>query len=208
MGAPVPGKPPILKLIRLERVMDMVYALAIWRLFMLLPRPEGDEFAVANVGSVLVAHWDVFVIAALGTLIVVVYWWQNNDLLGHLERTDGRHTALSVAQLFAVLLFLYSIGIGLRVGADPISRVFESGCALLVGVMSLAAWRYAIGRGGLLREGTDPAEVERLSRRSLSEPLTAAITIPFAFAGPWLWELSWLIYPFLRYLLGGRGKGG
>ena len=43
----------------------------------------------------------------------------------------------------------------------------------------------------------------------LPDPLKSkrAITIPFAFAGPWLWELSWLLYPVLRYLLGLRAKG-
>ncbi len=45
----------------------------------------------------------------LAVVIVIVYWLQNNSLPGNLNKTDGIHTAISIFQLFFVLLYLYAI---------------------------------------------------------------------------------------------------
>ncbi len=46
----------------------------------------------------------------------------------------------------------------------------------------------------------------RLRDRILAEPITAIITIPFAFVGPILWEISWLSYPLVVLLVRGRRR--
>jgi hypothetical protein len=70
-----------LKLVRLERVMDVVYALVIWRLFMILPRPEIGENSSSSVLDLVINEWDTFVIALLGLVIVIVFWLQNNSFV-------------------------------------------------------------------------------------------------------------------------------
>jgi len=196
------SKHAILHLTRLERLMDVVYGIAIWRLFLQLPRPDIDDPAWDSVRELLAGSWETYLVVALATVIVVVYWLQSNDLYGCLEKTDTVHSILSIAQLCCVLLFLYAIGVGLRLGADAASRAFESAAALAFGLAAFASWRYATTRGGLLRDDTTPEQVAQLARRNLAEPLIAALTIPFAFFGPWAWEASWFLYPFLRYALG------
>ena len=115
-----------LKLIRLERVMDVVYALVIWRLFMILPRPEEGEGGTTTVLDLIINEWDIFVIVLLGLVIVIIFWLQNNSLFGYLKVTDRIHTAIAIFQLFFLLFFLYSIGAGLRLGAGADSR--RGGC--------------------------------------------------------------------------------
>ncbi len=110
-------------LIRLERLTDVVFALVVWRLFTLLPRPDPDVPEWDTVAELFAAEWQSFVLALLGLAIVIVYWVQNNTLLGYLRKTDAKHTAFAFFQLFFVLFLLYAIGVSV-VGAPTTIRVF------------------------------------------------------------------------------------
>ena len=46
----------------------------------------------------------------------------------------------------------------------------------------------------------------RLRDRILAEPITAIITLPIAFVGPILLEISWLSYPPVVKLVRGRRR--
>ena len=193
-------KRSMLQLTRLERMMDVVFALVIWRLFTFLPTPPvgGDKWA--SVSEMLVAEWKVFVFVLLAVVIVIIYWLQNNSLLGNLKKTDGIHTAISIFQMFFVLLYVYSIGTGIRIGSGVDSRAFESFMAMMVGLLSLLAWHYAMHKGNLLDPELSVEEAVHLRQKNMAEPITAAITIPCAFVDPLAWELSWFLYPFIKYL--------
>jgi uncharacterized membrane protein len=187
------------QLARLENLMDIVYALAIWRLFQFLPRPTEDETR---------SVWEVFtddprpvLTVIIGMIIVVIYWMQNNKLFGHLERTDTRHTALSILQIFCLLLFLYAIYLGTNYAAATDLRVFESLTALLVGVPSYLAWRHAKFRGKLISPSLSREDADAISVQILAEPITAALTLPFAFFMPVLWEITWFSFPLVQRVL-------
>ena len=133
-------------------------------------------------------------------VIVIIYWLQNNSLLGNLKKTDAIHTAISIFQLFFVLLFLYAIGSGVRIGSGADSSAFESISAMMVGLLSLLAWHYAMHKGNLLDPELSADDAIHIRQKNMAEPITAAITIPFAFVGPVAWELSWFLYPFIKYV--------
>ena len=193
---------------RLERLMDVVFALVIWRMFTILPRPNPDDLQWDSVVEMLASEWARFVVPVIGILIVVIYWLQNNALFSRLQATDAVHTGISMFQLFFLLFFLYAIGVGLRVEAAADTRAFESAAAALVGLAAYLGWWYARRKGGLVAPEVSPEEAAAMSKRNLAEPITAVLTIPFAFVGPIAWELSWFLYPGLRYLLGRRQRRG
>lgn len=183
------------QLVRLETLMDVVYALIIWRLFLLLPRPMENE--TRSVWEVFSDNpWSVLTVA-IGIIIVIIYWMQNNLLFGHLERTDSKHTALSILQIFCLLLFLYAIRLGTTYEAAADLRVFESLTAMLVGIPSYWAWRHAKYKGKLISPSLSKKDADAISIRILAEPITAAVTIPFAFFTPILWEVAWFSYPLI-----------
>lgn len=193
-------KRSVLQLNRLERIMDVVFALVIWRLFTFLPKQEVDGDKWSSVSEMLATEWETFVFVLLAIVIVIIYWLQNNSLLGNLKKTDGIHTAISIFQLFFVLLFIYSIGAGVRIGSGPDSSAFESVSAMMVGILSLLAWHYAMHKGDLLDPELTVEDAKNIRQKNMAEPITAAITIPFAFVGPIAWELSWFLYPFIKYI--------
>jgi uncharacterized membrane protein len=182
---------------RLEVVMDVVFALMIWRAFQLLPRPTKGDWTLEGMKAFMSVNALGYVLILVFLLIIIIYWIQNNVLFDNLDHTDGKHTALSILQIFSLLLFLYGIKLGMDVGAGVATRAIESITALLVGLTSAAAWRYAIKDRRLLAPEVTQQHAEKLRKRYYAEPVTAAITIPFAFVGPIIWELSWFLYPFM-----------
>ena len=195
-----------LQLTRLERVFDVVYAIIIWRSFLLFPRPTAEQLSWEHIGAFLSTNIGDFLGVIIGIAIVIIYWIQNNVLFGNLETTDSRHTILSILQLFLLLVFLTSLRLGIDLGSSTGTRAFESIAATLVGITGGWAWSYAIKNHRLLFREVTVQYAYRLRDRILAEPITAIITLPFAFIGPILWEISWLSYPLVLLLVRGRRR--
>ena len=190
-----------LQLVRLRRLVDVVYALVIWRAFTLMPKPTEGVWSWDRIDDFLGENAMVFALIIICMVIVIIYWLQHNALFNNLERTDGRHTALSILQIFFLLLFLYSIRLGIVLGASEGTRAFESCMAALMGITSTWSWAYAIKNHRLLSPDMTKKQAHQLLDRSMAEPITAIITIPIAFVGPIFWEISWLSYLIIAFLL-------
>ena len=188
-------KRAILQIIRLERMIDVVYAIIIWRCFLLLPRPTAEQLSGENISTFLGDNLGAFVVVFIAIVFTIIYWIQSNILFGNLLSTDGRHTILSILQVFFLLVFLVSIRLHIELGSSPGTRAFESIAAALVGIAGGWAWTYAIKNHRLLLPEVTEQYAYQLRARILAEPMTAIITIPVAFFGAIFWELSCLCYP-------------
>ena len=187
------------QLLRLERLTDLVYALVIWRIFMVLPRPNFDNPEWDTVLEMLTSKWMDFVAPTLSILIVIVFWLQSNSLLSRLKATNPIHSGISIFQVFFVLFYLYTLGLGIGVGSAADTRVLESSAAVLIGATAYLGWWYASGKAALVSEKVSDEEARDVAQSNFAEPMTALLTIPAAFIGPWAWELSWFLYPFLKW---------
>jgi uncharacterized membrane protein len=192
-----PTRRNVLQLTRLERVTDVVYALVLWRFFVLIPRPELGVKVWPSFIAYASDNAADLVLILVGIIVLIVYWLQSNVLFGTLERTDGRHTTYSIFALFSMMLLLLAIKTGMDLGASPRMRLFESITAALVGYMSVLAFYYATKKRRLLHDDVSDEEAKKLRERIMAEPLAATITLPFAFVGPWAWEASWFVYPII-----------
>jgi uncharacterized membrane protein len=195
-----------LQLQRLARMVDVVYAIIIWRAFTLLPRPTAEQLSWEHIGSFLSANIGGFLLVFIGIVVTIIYWLQNNVLFGNLQSTDSRHTILSILQLFFLLIFLVSLRLGIDLGASTGTRALESIAAALVGIAGGWGWLYAIKNHRLLLPEVTEQYAYRLRDRILAEPITAIITLPLAFVGPILWEISWLSYPLVVWLVSQRRR--
>ena len=190
-----------MQLTRLARLVDVVYAIIIWHIFTLLPRPTAEQLNWEHIGTFIDANIGNFAMVVIGIFVTIIYWLQNNKLLGNLHTTDSRHTILSILQLFFLMVFLLSLLLSIEIGASAATRIIESFTAVLVGISGGWGWAYAIKNQRLLLPEVTQEHANQLRDRSLAEPMTAVITIPFAFIGPHLWELAWLSYPLMVWLL-------
>jgi len=190
-----------LQLKRLARMIDVVYAIVIWRIFILLPNPTAEQLTREHIGSFLSDNIDAFLMVLIAIVVTIVYWIQNNVVFGNLQSTDSRHSILSILQLFFLLAFLVSLREGIELGPSTGTRALESITAALVGIAGGWSWVYAIKNHRLLFPEVTGQYANRLRDRILAEPITAIITLPCAFVGPILWEISWLSYPLVVWLV-------
>ena len=152
---------------RLERMMDVVFALAIWRLVTILPRVDSEDPERDTVWEMLTGNWADFAAPLIAIVILVVYWLQNNAHFSRLRTTDTVHTALAVSQLFLVMVLIYGVALGVGGSSAYDTRVFESAVGLLLGVLAYAAWRYAAAGRRLVSEKLANEEIGAMSKRNL-----------------------------------------
>ena len=178
---------------RLEMLTDVVFAIAIWRVFMLLPRPSGGDRSFSSIVEMYRGEVAVLAIVLIGFVLMIVYWIQNNAVVGALERTDKRHTVLSLLQVCSLLLFLYSVRLGVEFDGSLGAMVFESVAAVLMGGFGLASWLYATKDRRLVSDAVTEEDVNHMTVRLLPGPVTAVLTIGVAFLGNLWWTLSWFV---------------
>jgi len=165
----------------------------LWRLFVMIPTPVSAEGSWHSVSEYIGENVFTLITVVIGVMFVIIYWLQSNTLMGNLEKSDSKHTILTIVQLFALLLFLLSLNMGAVLGGSAFTRAFESISAALTGLSAAFAWRYAIKDRRLIQPDVNDFDARKILDKVLAEPLTALMTIPFAFAGPWLWEASWFL---------------
>jgi len=190
---------------RLETLTDVVYGIAIWRVFILFPRPDQSAWNWHSWREFLAAEGMTIVLIAIGVAVLIIYWLQSNTLFSLVERADGKFAVRAIMQLFFVLLFLFAIRVGTELPASAWTRGFESVAALLLGLSSTWMWSYAAKGRRLLHDDVTDDEAKAVRKRITAEPTTALFTLPFAFT-PWLWELAWFTYPAVRRFFGRRAR--
>ena len=185
---------------RHELLMDVIFALVLWRIFSRLPAPESFELSSEAFTQFIIASSAELEIILVGVVLVIVYWLQNNLLFGNLRKTDNRHTAISILQIFSLLLFLYANRLGIVFQGNTGSLLLQSISLVAVGLLAVWAWHHAITDRLLISDNLSEEEAG-IARSNISgETIGAAITIPFALIGPGVWTLSWLIYPLGRWI--------
>ena len=196
------------QLVRLQRLVDVFYALVIFQLFLIVPTPETTGKTWDSLGDYLADHGIDIALSLIGVIVVIIYWLQSNHLLGVLRRTDAIHTTYSILQLICLLSFLYSMKLGVELGQVSAGNwAFESAAATAVGLFALLAFARARQKG-LLRDDVPEAEAQRYAIRYRAEPITAGISFFFAFvpgaevAGfNLVWEASWFFYPIIVFVV-------
>ncbi len=192
---------------RLATLTDVVYAVALVLIISWLPLPEESH----STGAVwLLDLWaensNNIVAVVIGLVFSIMYWIRSNTLMTALDRTDGVHTGLSIASVFFLLLLLYVVRVSAEVAA-PSRRAGESVAVALIGVAAGAAWWWA-RRKGMAREGVSNEDMLSVQLEAFTEPLTALVTLPFAYVGELAWNLAWLAYIPIAGFLRRRGAKG
>jgi uncharacterized membrane protein len=184
---------------RLETLIDTVFALAI--IMIVWDEPSPTQAASVDLLGFIKERAQHMLMALIGIVVVLVYWFQSNLLLGNLSRTDPKHAILSILQIFMVLVYLLTVSYGIDIGNEPLILAMQSIAAALVGFAAAGAWWYASYQRRLLTDEADDSDVSALRLRVLAEPLTAILTVGLAFVSPLLWELGWLTFPLFVALL-------
>ena len=195
------------QLVRLGTLTDVVYAVGLVLIVSWLPLPEESHATGSIWIAELWAEYSTNIVAVIiGLVFSIMYWLRSNTLMTALDRTDGIHTGLTIASVFFLLLLLYVVRVSEQVAA-PSRRAGESIAVALIGIAAGAAWWYA-RRKGLVRKGISKDEMFAVQIEAFAEPLSALVTLPFAYVGEVAWNLAWFAYIPIAALLKKRGIRG
>jgi hypothetical protein len=189
---------------RLGTLTDVVYGVALVLIIQWLPLPEESHSGgIVWLLDLWAEYAGNIVSVIIGLVFTIIYWLRSNTLMAALDRTDGVHTGLSIASLFFFLLLVYVVRVSAEVAA-PSRRAGESIAVALIGIAAGAAWWWARQRS-LVREGTSQKEMLGVQLEAFTEPLTALVTLPFAYVGEIAWNLAWFAYIPIAAFLRRRG---
>jgi hypothetical protein len=175
--------------------MDVMFALMLYRVLAPLPMPSEEDEWVWEFGAIVGLGQEIgpaLLMAIIGVILIVIYWLQNNKLLGNLARTNGPHVSFSIGQLVSLVLYAYAMSIAENFDS-PTTRALQSLALAGVGFCGFFGFRYAARERRLLSESITDKEAEALKISVLPEPVAGLLTIPLAFIGPWAWEIGWLV---------------
>jgi len=175
--------------------MDVMFALMLFRVLepLPLPEPEADwTWTLGAFSEFFAEEGGVILMAIIGVILIVIYWLQNNKLLGNLTRSNGPHVTFSIMQIVFLMFYAYSMALAENFDS-PATRALQSLALAGVGFAGFAGWRYATKDRRLLSTAISNEQADELKISVLPEPVTALITIPIAFVGPWAWEIAWLV---------------
>lgn len=184
---------------RLEALSDGVFAVVLTLLVLEL-KPEmpmhanNEEVAHALRELVRPLFGYAFSFAVTG-----VFWSLHHRKFSLIRHTNGGHTALTLAFLFAVTLLPLSISIYLRSTPVGLGQALYFGNFALIAVTLLASWLYA-RRAGLTDSVIGPEVTAGLTRRMAIMSALGVVACVSAWAGQtWILFLAPPVVLWLRF---------
>ena len=181
-------------------VINVIYALLIFQVFLILPRPDDPELKYHTLGQIYSENIMQVLVIVIGLILVIMYWIQFNRQLGNLVRSSPIHAALSVLQMFCLMIYLYFVRFDMEFDGMKLALQMESIFLALAGFIGAFSWRYARNQK-LTSNNIDNDEELSIFYSLLPEPLASLFTLPFASFGPGIWTLSFLIIIPIGYVL-------
>lgn len=180
------------QLFRLSVITDVLYALMIYKLFTLMPNPEIDGFGREELFEVLTESYLNYTVIAIGLVLVILYWGMSNLQFGNLKRTNSTHSALSILQIFSLMLYIYFVRLDAEFGGEVLLMQMQSLFLAIAGFLSVGCWHYAL-KNNLVSDAPSKLEKETMYIKFLPEPVVSLLTFPLALFGPLVWTLGWLL---------------
>jgi uncharacterized membrane protein len=182
---------------------DAVFAIAMTLLVVEIGVPEqvpgtGDDPAALldALGDKLPLLFAFF----LGCWVIGSYWVAHHRMMSWLGAVDRGFVGLTVVYLSFVALLPFPTGVLGEFGRNPISVVAFAVNMAAVSAMEVVLFSHA-RRRRLLREEWPTEVVRWYLRAALSPVLMFAVSVPVAFAAPWLAIALWFLAIPLGMLL-------
>ncbi len=181
-------------------VINVLYALLIFQVFLILPRPGDPLLEYQTLGQIYSENASQLLVIVVGLILIILYWIQYNRQLGNLIRSSPIHASLLVVQMFCLMIYLYFVRFDMEFDGMTLALQMESIFLALAGFIAAYSWRYA-RKNKLTSNQIDDTEETSIFYSLLPEPLASLFTLPFATLGPMIWTISFLSIIPIGYVL-------
>ena len=189
----------------LSIVINVLYALMIFQIFLILPRPDDPALEYSSLDQIYSENIHILLAMLVGLVMTITYWMQFNKLVGNLARSSSTHAVLALAQMFLLMIYLYFVRFDLEFDGPILALQMESLFLSLAGFTGVANWIFA-RRNKLTSDQLDENEGVAILYGILPEPIAALFSLPFAVYGPGIWTLSFLVIVPITLFLNQRKK--
>jgi len=186
-------------------VVNVLYALMIFQVFLILPRPDDPELQYSSLEQVYSDNLMVLLVIVIGLIMILIYWIQFHKLIGNLVRSSTVHASLAIFQMIFLMIYLYWLRFDMEFDGLTLALQMESIFLSLAGFTGALSWVYA-RRNKLTSDQIDEQEEVSILYSILPEPLAALFSLPFAIYGPDIWTLSFLVIVPIGMFLNWRKK--
>ena len=181
-------------------VVNVLYALMIFQVFLILPRPDDPELEYISLEQIYSDNLMVLLVIVVGLIMILIYWLQFHKLIGNVVRSSKVHASLTLFQMIFLMIYLYFVRFDMEFDGLTLALQMESIFLALAGFAGALGWVYA-RRNKLTSDQIDEQEEVSILYSVLPEPMAALFSLPFAVYGPGIWTLSFLsIIPFGIFL--------
>ena len=90
-------------------VINVLYALLIFQVFLILPRPDDPELEYLSLSQIYSENLMQLLVIVVGYILILIYWIQFNRQLGNLTRSSPVHATLAVVQMACLMIYLYFV---------------------------------------------------------------------------------------------------
>lgn len=181
-------------------VVNVLYAMLIFQVFLILPRPDDPELKYHTLGQIYSENLNQILVIVVGLILIIMYWIQFNRQLGNLIRSSPIHASLSIVQMICLMLYLYFVRFDMEFDGLKLALQMESIFLALAGFIGAFNWRYA-RKNKLTSDQINDNEEMSIFYSLLPEPMASLFTLPFAAFGPGIWTISFLSIIPIGYIL-------
>lgn len=192
-------------LTRIQTLLDVVYGLMIFRLFMLIPRPTEEQLANRDFIQMFIENGTNLLVVFIGVVLIIIYWGQSTRQFGHLNRVDGTVATIAIVQVFCLLIYLYFMRLDNETDGDEFTLLMESVFMAIAGFLGIYNWQYS-RKQGFFEESLTMKESYEMVYKFYPEPIVACLTIPLALVGTGWYSAGWLLLIPVTWLMNTRKK--
>ena len=116
----------------------------------------------------------------------------SNLQFGNLKRTNSTHSAISIFQVFVLMIYIYFVRLDAQFGGEVLLMQMQSLFLAIAGFLSVWSWHYSL-KNNLVSDAPNRLEKETMYIKFLPEPLVSVLTFPLAWFGSGIWTLGWLL---------------
>ena len=186
-------------------VVNVLYALMIFQVFLILPRPDDPELKYISLEQIYSENLMVLLVIVVGLIMILIYWIQFHKLIGNLVRSSTVHASMTLFQMIFLMIYLYFVRFDMEFDGLTLALQMESIFLALAGFTGALGWVYA-RKNNLTSDQIDEQEEASILYSVLPEPMAALFSLPFAVYGPGIWTLSFLSIIPIGMLLNWRKK--
>ncbi|MDZ8086368.1 MAG: TMEM175 family protein [Nostoc sp. DedQUE12b] len=188
-------------IVRLGRIADIIFALAMAQCFFTLGFPEElQQPTNSEVFRFLLAQVKPLTSYAIAFVIVGYYWLDHIKQFRYYKKSDDIHISLYLLYLMSMFLIPYSDTLVIYFPGNAIVKICFSVNTTLIGLLSFANWTYATHKHRLITPDLDSKTIILTRWIILIEPVFSLFTIAVAIIDQSWWEYVWFLLP-IPYLL-------